>query len=148
MTYNNIRHLELLKRLLDFKNQGKDLYAENRDEYMELQNYRCALYHHIFWEKRKKFILLMKNYTHNWIDEEQFEIAFSELWWERMEVYDTFQVDLERLKNFEVDTASDRFGSFITAVFRQFEVLEDEELTEQDFKAYVQNILQEIRFYM
>ena len=48
MTYNKIRHLELLKRFLDFKNKGKDLYTENRDEYMEFQEYRCALYHHIF----------------------------------------------------------------------------------------------------
>ena len=30
MTYNKIRHLELLKRFLDF---GKDLYTENPDEY-------------------------------------------------------------------------------------------------------------------
>ena len=34
--YNRKRHIELLKRFLDFKNQGKDLYAENRNEYLEL----------------------------------------------------------------------------------------------------------------
>ena len=148
MTYNNIRHLELLKRFLYLKNQAKDLYTENRYEYMELQNYRCALYHHILWEKKEKFILLMENYTHNWINEEQFEIAFSQLWRERMEVYDTFEVDLKGLKNFELDVASDRFGSLVTAIFRQFEVLEDEELSEQEFKAYVQKILREIRSYI
>jgi hypothetical protein len=39
-TYHKIRHLELLKCFLDFKKQGKDLYTKNRDEYMELQEYR------------------------------------------------------------------------------------------------------------
>ena len=34
--YDKKRHIELLKGFLDFKNQGKDLYTENRNEYMEL----------------------------------------------------------------------------------------------------------------
>ena len=45
MTYNKSRHLELVKRFLAFKKQGKslfDLYHENRDEYTELQEYRVA----------------------------------------------------------------------------------------------------------
>ena len=148
MTYNKIRHLELLKRFLDFKNKGKDLYTENRDEYMEFQEYKWALYYHIFWKSKEQFILLMANYTHNSIDFEHFEIAFSRLWKETMKVYDTFEIDLKKLKNFELDPKSDRFGSFITAVFRQFEVLEDEECTEQEVKDYVQNTLREIQPYL
>lgn len=148
MTYNKIRHLELLKRFLDFKNKGKDLYTENRDEYMELQEYRCALYHHIFWKSKEQFVSLMANYTHNSIDFEHFEIAFSRLWKETMKVYHTFEIDLKKLKNFELEPKSDRFGSFITAVFRQFEVLEDEECTEQEVKDYVQNTLREIQPYL
>ena len=148
MTYNKIRHLELLRRFLDFKNQGKDLYTENRDEYMELQEYRCALYHHIFWTRRKEFVLCMKTYVHDSIDFEQFEIAFSQLWWDSMEEDKALQIDLKGLKNFELDPKSDGFGSFITAVFRQFEVLEDEECTEQEVKDYVRNILQEIQPYL
>ena len=86
----------------------------------------------------------MENYSQNWIDEEPFEIAFSQLGWERMKVYDTFEVDLKGLKNFEPDASSDKFGSLVTAVFRQFEVLEDEDCTEEELKSYVQKILQEI----
>jgi hypothetical protein len=58
------------------------------------------------------------------------------------------QIDLKGLKNFELDPKSDGFGSFITAVFRQFEVLEDEECTEQEVKDYVQNTLREIQPYL
>ena len=148
MTYNKIRHLELLKRFLDFKNKGKDLYMENRDEYMELQEYGCALYHHIFCKSKEQFVLLMANYVNDSIDFEDFEIAFSQLWWKSMKVYDTFEIDLKKLKNFELDPKSDRFGSFITAVFRQFEVLEDEECTEQEVKDYVRDTLREIQSYL
>lgn len=148
MTYNKIRHLELLKRFLDFKNKGKDLYTENRDEYMELLEYRCALYHHIFWKSKEQFVLLMENYTHNSIDTEQFEIAFSQLWKETFRAESAFQMDLKRVENLQLDPKSDRFGTWVTAVFRQFEVLEDEECTEQELKDYVQNTLREIQPYL
>jgi hypothetical protein len=151
MTYNKIRHLELLRRFLDFKNQGKniyDLYLENQDEYMELQEYRCALYHHIFWKSKEEFALLMENYLHDSIDFEEFEIAFSRLWWEMMEEDEAFQMDLKGVENLQLDPRSDGFGSLVTSVFRQFEVLEDEECTEQEVKDYVRNTLREIQPYL
>jgi hypothetical protein len=58
------------------------------------------------------------------------------------------EIDLKGLKNFELDPRSDRFGTFITTVFRQFEVLEDEEFTEQEVKDYVRNTLREIQPYL
>jgi hypothetical protein len=151
MTYNKIRHLELLRRFLDFKNQGKniyDLYLENQDEYMELQEYRCALYHHIFWKSKEEVALLMENYLHDSIDFEEFKIAFSGLWWEMMEENEAFQMDLKQVENLQLDPRSDGFGSLVTSVFRQFEVLEDEECTEQEVKDYVRNTLREIQPYL
>ena len=148
MTYNKIRHLELLRRFLDLKNQGKDLYRENRNEYMELKEYKCALYHHIFWKSKEQFVLLMENLVTDSIDMEEFETAFSQLWWKTMEQDEALQMDLKRVENLQLDPKSDGFGSFITAVFRQFEVLEDEECTEQEVKYYVQNTLREIQPYL
>ena len=58
------------------------------------------------------------------------------------------QIDLKGLKNFELDPKSDGFGSLVTSVFRQFEVLEDEECTEQEVRDYVRDILQEIQPYL
>lgn len=37
----------------------------------------------------------------------------------------------------KLDPKSDRFGNWVTAVFRQSEVLEDEKCTEQEVKYYV-----------
>jgi hypothetical protein len=90
----------------------------------------------------------MKNYVHDSIDFEHFKITFSRLWRDSMKKDKALQIDLKGLKNFELDSKSDGFGSFITAVFRQFEVLEDEECTEQELKDYVQNTLREIQPYL
>ena len=65
-----------------------------------------------------------------------------------MEEDEALQMDLKRVENLQLDPKSDGFGSFITAVFRQFEVLEDEECTEQEVKDYVQNTLREIQPYL
>jgi hypothetical protein len=148
MIYNKIRHLKLLRRFLNFRKQGRDLYRENKDEYMELQEYRCALYHHIFWKSKEQFILLMDNFIHDFIDTEQFEIAFSQLWWENIKAYDGFEIDLKGLKNFELDSRSNKFGSSITSVFRQFEVLEHEDCTKQEVKDYVRDVRRKIQPYL
>ena len=125
-----------------------DLYLEKRNESMELKEYKCALYHHIFWKSKEQFVLLMENYVHNSIDFEHFKIAFSQLWWDMIEEDEALQMDLKRVENFQLDPRSDGFGSFITSVFRQFEVLEDEECTEQELKDYVRNTIRQIQPYL
>ena len=146
--YNKVRHLELLRRFLDFKKQGKNFHKENRDEDLELLHYQSKLQDSIFWKSREQFALLMENFVNDSIDMEEFEIAFSRLWWENMEAHNAFKRDLKGLKNFELDPRSDRFCSFVTSVFRQFEILEDEDCTEQEVKDYVRDILQEIQPYL
>jgi len=148
MTYNKIRHLELLRRFLDFKNQGKDLYRENRNEYMELLHYRGRSEDHVFWKSREQFVLLMENFIHDSIDMEQFQYAFSRLWRETFKADNAFQMDLKRVKNLQLDPRSDGFGSFVTFVYRQFEVLEDEDCTEQEVKDLVRDVLREIQPYL
>lgn len=59
MTYNRIRYLELFKRSQDLKNQGKSLYRENQEEYLELCGYEVAIENHVFWKNSRQFALLM-----------------------------------------------------------------------------------------
>jgi hypothetical protein len=60
----------------------------------------------------------------------------------------TFTRDPKRVKNFQLNPKAYGFCSLVTAIFRQFEVLEDEECTEQEVKDYVRNILPEIQPYL
>jgi len=50
MSYNQIRHLELLRRLKDLKIKGKSLYDKNQGE---LLSYRLAVEDHVFWKSRR-----------------------------------------------------------------------------------------------
>lgn len=145
--YNKVRHLELLKRFLDLKKQGKDLYTENRDQGSELLHYQSKLQDSIFWKRKEQFVLCMKNYVHDSIDFEHFKIAFSQLWRDSMKE-DAIFTDPKRVKNFQYNPKAYGFCSLVTAIFRQFEVLEDEECTEQEVKDYVRNMLQEIQPYL
>jgi hypothetical protein len=146
--YNKIRYLELLRRFLDFEKQGKFLYTENRDEYLELLHYQSKLHDYIFWKSRKQVALLMENLVNDSIDMERFEIAFSRLWRKNIKESRAFDKDLKRIKNLQLDPRSDGFSSFVTCVFRQFEELEDENCTEQEVKDYVRDILQKIQPYL
>jgi hypothetical protein len=114
----------------------------------ELSSYDSKLQDSIFWKRKEQFVLLMENYTHNSIDMEQFEIGFSRLWWDSMKEDATFTKDPKRVKNFQLNPKAYGFCGLVTAIFRQFEVLEDEECTEQEVKDYVRDMLQEIQPYL
>lgn len=49
INYNHIRHLELFRRSQTLEKQGKSLYKENQEEYLELLNYRAIVQDDIFW---------------------------------------------------------------------------------------------------
>ena len=93
----------------------------------ELSNDDSKLQNSIFWKRKEQFALLMENLVTD----------FSLLWWESMEEDATLAKDSKRGKNFHLNPKSYGFCSLVTSVFRQFEVLEDEECTEQEVKDYV-----------
>lgn len=88
INYNNKKHLKLLNYLLDYKKQNKSLRIENPKLNAELTQYKICLQDHIFWSKRKGFVLLMKYFVNDSLELEQFEIDFSLLWNETMNEYD------------------------------------------------------------
>jgi len=140
MDYNKKRHLKLLKRLLYSKKLNKNFYQENPEDYAELRKYEIFIYDHIFWTRRKDFLLLMENFIDNIIDFENFETAFSLLFRKTTKEYNTFKIDLKQIDKFQPSTRSYRFASFIGSIFRQFEEVEDEYCTERDVKDFVTEV--------
>ena len=102
----------------------------------------------IFWKKKEQFTLVMESLVTDSIDMEEFKIRFSRLWWESMHEHAAFKRDPKRVKNFQLNPKAYGFCSLVTAVFRQFEVLEDEECTKQEVKDYVRNMLPRIQPYL
>jgi len=48
MTYNRIRHVELLKCSQDMEKQRKSLSKENPEDYLELLRYQVEMEEHTF----------------------------------------------------------------------------------------------------
>ena len=137
MTYNKERHKQLVIRSQDLKNQGKNLFLENPEEDSELSKYNIAVEEQVFWTHREDFFLLMKNFLDNILDFDEFETAFSLLYWRTSKEVDMFKIDLKQIEKFQPSTRSYRFASYINAIFREFEAVEDEYCTEQEIKDYV-----------
>ena len=112
----------------------------NRIYIIELQYFEIRMQDHIFWKKRATFISLMENFIHNLITFEDFETKFSILWWESMKESDTIKFDLEKFKNRELSSESKNYCSYMTAIFRQFEEIDDEISTIEESKNFVKDI--------
>jgi hypothetical protein len=59
----------------------------------------------------------MENLVTDSIDIEEFQIAFSLLWWESMDEDATFTRDPKRVKNFQFNPKAYGFCSLVTATF-------------------------------
>ena len=137
MIYKKERHKQLVIRSRDLKNQGKTLFRENPEEYSELLDYEIAVEEQIFWTNRGEFFLVMKNFLDNMINFDEFETAFTLLYYKTRKEFDMFVIDLKQIEKFQPSTRSDRFAGYINTIFREFEALEDEYCTEQDVTDYV-----------
>ena len=116
MTYNQKRYIELFKRSEDLNNLGKSFYKESKDEYLELAKYEADIQSYIFWKSRTLFLLLMEKFVNKIINGEEFNDSFLEL---RQRLVDECYGSLkelrsEKLKDFQLDPRSYRFGSLIS----------------------------------
>ena len=137
MTYNKERHKQLVIHSQDLKNQGKNLFLENPEEYSELSKYNIGVEEQVFWTHREKFVLIMKNFLDNILDFDEFESAFSLFYEEVRKEVNMFKIDLEQIDKFQPSTRSYRFASVLGSIYREFEAVEDEYCTEQEVKDYV-----------
>ena len=48
--YNSSRYVELLEYSQNLEKEGKKLYLENKNDYLELCKYQAALEEHAFWQ--------------------------------------------------------------------------------------------------
>ena len=116
MTYNQKRHIKLLKRSEDLKNLGKSFYQVSKDEYLELSKYEGAIQSYLYWKSRTLFVLLMKKFVNRIISGKEFSDSFLKLRQKLIYECDGFLKELSSgtLKDFQLDPRSNGFGSFIS----------------------------------
>jgi len=119
MTYNQQRHVQLLKRSQDFNNQGKSFYKESPEESSELSSYKVAVQHHLFWEQRFKVSKLMQDFLNRKINGQEFCDRVFGLRRNLMIACDQFLVQLVagEVKDFQPDPRSKKLSGFLTGLF-------------------------------
>jgi hypothetical protein len=117
--YNQKRHIELLKRSQDLKNQGKNLFQESREEDVELSEYNIAVEEYIFWQERHNLALSMEDFLNRKIDGEELCGRVYGLRRELMNAVEKFKLDLisGKIKDFQPDERSNELSGFLTGFF-------------------------------
>lgn len=125
MTYDLRRHIELLKRSEDLKNQKKNIFIENPKEYFELENYNIAVEHHIFWQDRYEVTSLLEDFLDQKIDGEVFCDQVYGLRRRLLNTCENFNLELilgsEKIKDFQPDERSKRLSGFLTGLYCECE---------------------------
>jgi hypothetical protein len=78
MKYHKSQHLTLLKRFLELKKSNKSIFNEvneERENFVKLMGYESVVFDHIFWTKRKDFMLLIQNFIADSINYEKINSA-------------------------------------------------------------------------
>lgn len=119
MTYNQQRHIQLLKRSQDFKNQGKSFYNESQQESLELSSYNVAVEEKIFWQQRYKVDEFMQDFLNRKIDGREFCGRVFGLRRNLMIATDQFLVQLGagEVKDFQPDPKSKKLSGFLSFLF-------------------------------
>jgi hypothetical protein len=119
MIYNQQRHIQLLKRSQDFKDQGKSFYKESPEESLELSSYNAAVEENIFWQQRYKVAELMQDFLNRKIDGQEFFDRVFGLRRNLMIASDKFLIQLGagEVKDFQPDPRSKKLSGFLDGLF-------------------------------
>jgi hypothetical protein len=119
MIYNQQRHIQLLKRKQDFKDQGKSFYKESREEDLELCSYNVVIEQNIFWQQRFKVSKLMQDFLNRKINGQEFCDQVFGLRRNLIIACDQFLVQLGagEVKDFQPDPRSKKLSGFLTGLF-------------------------------
>ena len=119
MIYNQQKHITLLKRSRDFKDQGKSFYKESPEESLELSSYNVAVEQNIFWQQPYKVAELMQDFLSRKIDGQEFCDRVFGLRRNLMIASDKFLIQLGagEVKDFQPDPRSKKLSGFLSGLF-------------------------------
>ena len=76
---------------------------------------------------------------------DEFEIAFTLLFDKTLDEVNMVTQDVEKIEKFQPSTRADRFASYMTYIFREFEAVEDEYITKQELKDDIEKTYFKVR---
>lgn len=111
MKYNRNKCLQLLKYSQYLNDQGKSLIDESEKKYMQLLDYARMQSDHIYWENRKQYLKVMKDFVNNRFSGIEFENKFFKMFRAYREGSKLLKTDFERLSTFEPNSKSEGFSA-------------------------------------
>lgn len=142
MKYNKNRYFYLLEQEEFLKKQGRSLYKENREDYLELLNYQVQLEDHKYWENRQKYFSVISAFLNGIITAEDFSDEFLYLWKKDR--------DRDGTEITETNFEPKGFSRLIGKVFSNCEIFEpeskeDEEYNEKWLKKSIEKVFSEMQ---
>jgi len=78
--FDKTPYIKLLKKAESFKNEGKFLFDENREEYCKLLSYGILLESQIYYNRKDDYLSLIEDYRRGTIDAVVFRLAFLKMY--------------------------------------------------------------------
>jgi hypothetical protein len=142
-TYDLERHIQLLKISQNLKNQKKNIFFENLQQYLELAEYDIALEEHIFWQNRYEIGLFIEEFLNRKIDGGIFCTRIYDLRFKLRRTFEKFTLELisdsEKIKTFQPDERSKNFSDFLTVIDCKCEYF-DEDYENDEFYTSIKNM--------
>jgi hypothetical protein len=138
--YNKERHLEIL----ELEENSQVLTQEQKTE---LLNYACRLEDYIFWIDRHHYVILLNNFNLELMKCEEFQFAYYQLWYQSMKHISSIDKNRTELRNIQISNSKNsfEFSRLITAILRSFDELSDEQISDEEFKEYLQTSTRKIK---
>ena len=145
------KFFKLLKYEQELEKKGKFLAKEDEPEYIELIKYRVSILDHIKHEKKNQYILYLNLFANGKINVNKYIFKLFELENRNEKKAKNFENDIEKLKKFEPNPASNGFSGLIEELCSDIRVFEpdsdlrdDFDISEKELKFGVRDILFQI----
>ena len=119
INYNLKRHIELLKKEKQLRNEKKFFWKENRKEALELIEYNIEIANHIDWEDRFEIASVIKDFLSKKINAHEFHDSVFGLRRKHSKKFERFQSKLvsEEIKDFYPNENAHKLKGFLSALY-------------------------------
>lgn len=126
LKYNLERHIELLKKEKNIRNEKKSFLKENRKEAFELLDYNIHVEEHIEWEERFEIASVIENFLDKQINAHEFHDCVFGLRRKHIQKCERFLLKLvsEEIKNFYPNKNALKVKGFLSALYFECEHFE------------------------
>ena len=148
-TFNITRYRELVEKETTLANEKKDLFYENRSEFIELLEYRASVERQISYNRKNDYFLLISKYLNQLITPSEFRNEFLEMEKQDSTKAEKILQDFQQLSFFSLVENLEEFSNLTDQIsdlcFELIELGYGEGLSEDEFHDSVNNLCLQLK---